>query len=87
MTTAYGIQYGMTEGNPLAHWFIGKVGQAFTAFIFMGAFCWVAGLAFGLISMTYGCAFAGGITALETWMTIRNHSIYTKLYQYIHRAK
>jgi hypothetical protein len=86
ITTSIGLQYGMTEGNPIARWLNKEIGQAGDAFLLLALFIFVSTIFFYLLPIG-GVIFTAGIAALEISMTIRNHGIYTKLYQYIHRAK
>lgn len=62
---------GYKEANPINAWLIPKLGLPLTAFLegvaFIGTALWIS-----TISPIGSLVYAGGITALETWMAIRN---------------
>lgn len=75
--TFKGFSVGLVEANPVARWLQKKIGNALSTFVAIGAFILTASFA-SVVSPTAAFVFAGAITALETFNTIRNLKLYKK---------
>lgn len=75
--TFKGFSVGLVEGNPVARWLQKKLGNALSTFVAIGAFILTASFA-SVVSPTGAFVFAGAITALETFNTIRNYKLFKK---------
>src|SRR5882757_290112 len=75
--TFKGFSVNLVEGNPVARWLQKKLGNAFSTFVAIGAFILTASV-MSVVSPTASFIFAGAITAVETFNTIRNYKLFKK---------
>ncbi len=76
-TTMLGFGVNLVEGNPVARWLQKKLGFGLSAFVAIGAFILTASL-LSVPTPVGAFIFAGAITALETFNTIRNYRMFKK---------
>jgi hypothetical protein len=74
-TTQLGFGVELVEGNPIARWLQKKLGFGLSVFAAISAFVLTASFA-SVVSPLVAQLYAGGITALETFNTIRNYKLY-----------
>lgn len=75
--TFKGFSVGLVEANPVARWLQKKLGNALSTFVAIGAFILTASI-LSVKTPTGAFIFAGAITALETFNTIRNYFLVKK---------
>lgn len=80
-TTLKGFDVGLTEGNPVARYLQKKLGFALSAFLAIGVFILAASL-LSVKTPTGAFVFAGAITGLEVFNTVRNYLLYKKAKAY-----
>ena len=74
--TSKGLAKGFKEANPVSAWLFKKIGFALTVFL-SGALFIFAALLLSMLTAVGSIVFAGAITALETYMAIRNKKLLT----------
>lgn len=74
-TTMLGFGVNLVEGNPVARWLQKKLGFALSAFVVIGAFVLTASFA-SVASPTGAFVFAGAVTGVEVFNTVRNYKLY-----------
>ena len=72
--TSLGLSKGLKEMNPINAYLFLKIGVALTTFIEVAAFIFVS-VGMSVVSPMFSFIYAGAITALETYMAIRNKKL------------
>lgn len=75
--TFKGFSVNLVEANPVARFLQKKLGNAFSTFVAISAFILTASFA-SVVSPAAAFVFAGAITGLETFNTIRNYKLFKK---------
>ena len=75
--TVKGFSVGLTEGNPVTRWLQKKLGNALSTFVATGAFILTASI-ISVFTPTGSFVYAGAITGLEVFNTVRNYLLYKK---------
>jgi hypothetical protein len=79
ITTMIGISSGkVVEGNPIARWLFGKIGESATGWLGAVGYCFVS---LGMAAWNYkaGLIVAGSVAVTETIMVIKNYLLLKKL--------
>lgn len=76
-TTLKGFDVGMVEGNPVARYLQKKLGFSLSVFVALSAFVLTASI-MSVKTPTGAFIFAGAITGLEVFNTVRNYLLYKK---------
>jgi hypothetical protein len=75
--TFLGFSVGLGEANPVARWLQKKLGNALSTFVAIAFFILVTAF-LSVKTPTGAFVVAGAVTALETFNTFRNRSLYLK---------
>jgi hypothetical protein len=76
-TTMIALQRGFVEGNPIAKWLFGKIGQQWTLLVESVALLFAIG-AISNYNLNMAYTFASIFTAGEAYMCVRNYRLLKK---------
>lgn len=76
-TTLKGFDVGLTEGNPVTRWMQKKLGFSLSAFVALGGFLLSAAI-LSVKTPTGAFVYAGAVTGVEIFNTVRNYLLYKK---------